>query len=594
MSRVSAIMGLAVAAALRLAILFRYRIDSDETQHLHVVWGWSHGLLPYRDFFDNHMPLFHILAVPLLRLAGERPEALLLGRLLMVPLLALIALLSYRIGIRCYEKRAVIVAVTIGCLIPDFFLCSVEFRPDVLWAVFWLATLAILIGGPLTPWRAAAAGITLGLAASVSAKTSLLAAVLAIAALVTFGGVSKRALIVAGAALVPPALIGLYFAARDAWAPFFECTIGHNLVASEHPQRLLAIPLSVFLMVRAARRIVRDEQIPSDVRRRRLFLLLATWGYAVALVSAWPIIEREHWLPFYPVAVVAVIGLLPESRRVVISAVAIELLGIVFVSTPWRDQVTPTSALIQQTVALTAPGESVLDLKGEMLFRRRAFYYVLEKITKRAISSGRLQDTIAADVLRTHTMVAVPDNPGFPKRGRAFLLRNFVDVGSVRVAGVIVPSETFRIEIPAEYSVVTTRGEFRGLLDGTRYTGARFLGAGVHRISGPGPLAVVWARAAALGFSPFSGERPSRPQPPGVSPGDRSVIGRDARSPRVGRPLSSQIAATVHDVRDSRRRDKDRGESNEIPERQRLPAEGRKRIEVVEGRQPIESAHRLP
>src|SRR6059058_1558578 len=100
----------AAIVALRIAILFRYRIDSDETQHLHVVWGWTHGLVQYRDFFDNHMPLFHILMTPLLRLTGERPEALLFGRLAMLPLFAAIALLAYRIGRSCYPPRVAVLA----------------------------------------------------------------------------------------------------------------------------------------------------------------------------------------------------------------------------------------------------------------------------------------------------------------------------------------------------------------------------------------------------------------------------------------------------------------------------------------------------
>src|SRR5437867_7169049 len=98
--------GVVALAALRTAILFRYRIDSDETQHLHVVWAWRHGLLPYRDLFDNHMPLFHVLSLPLLLAAGERPEALIAGRLAMVPLFALIVVLMYRLAASCYEHRA--------------------------------------------------------------------------------------------------------------------------------------------------------------------------------------------------------------------------------------------------------------------------------------------------------------------------------------------------------------------------------------------------------------------------------------------------------------------------------------------------------
>ena len=44
--------------ALKFANLFRFRFDSDESQHLHVIWGWTRGLLQYRDIFDNHMPCF--------------------------------------------------------------------------------------------------------------------------------------------------------------------------------------------------------------------------------------------------------------------------------------------------------------------------------------------------------------------------------------------------------------------------------------------------------------------------------------------------------------------------------------------------------
>src|SRR5205807_1778031 len=138
----------AAVAALRIALIFRYRIDTDETQHLHVVWAWSRGLLQYRDFFDNHMPLFHILSVPLLRLAGERPEALLFVRMAILPLFAAMALLTYRIAASCYPKRAAMWATAIGCLAPDFFLCSIEFRPDVLWTTSWFASIAILVCKP--------------------------------------------------------------------------------------------------------------------------------------------------------------------------------------------------------------------------------------------------------------------------------------------------------------------------------------------------------------------------------------------------------------------------------------------------------------
>jgi hypothetical protein len=66
---------------LRVVVLWRFRVNSDEPQHLHVVWAWTQGLLPYRDVFDNHMPLFHVLSIPAFLALGERPDAVLWMRL---------------------------------------------------------------------------------------------------------------------------------------------------------------------------------------------------------------------------------------------------------------------------------------------------------------------------------------------------------------------------------------------------------------------------------------------------------------------------------------------------------------------------------
>ena len=41
-----------------------------------IAWGWTAGLVQYRDIFDNHSPLFHLATAPLLALAGERPDIL--------------------------------------------------------------------------------------------------------------------------------------------------------------------------------------------------------------------------------------------------------------------------------------------------------------------------------------------------------------------------------------------------------------------------------------------------------------------------------------------------------------------------------------
>src|SRR5205085_7624126 len=100
MKRVSAISLslLATAVAVRVGLIFRYRFDSDEPQHMHVAWAWSHGLVQYRDVFDNHMPLFHLVTSPLFAIGGDDPRLLFAARMLMVPLFVISILLVWYIA----------------------------------------------------------------------------------------------------------------------------------------------------------------------------------------------------------------------------------------------------------------------------------------------------------------------------------------------------------------------------------------------------------------------------------------------------------------------------------------------------------------
>jgi hypothetical protein len=71
--RVAVAVVFALFVAVRIVYASRLRVDSDELQHLHLAWGWSAGLVQYRDLFDNHLPAFHLLLAPLLRATGETP-----------------------------------------------------------------------------------------------------------------------------------------------------------------------------------------------------------------------------------------------------------------------------------------------------------------------------------------------------------------------------------------------------------------------------------------------------------------------------------------------------------------------------------------
>src|SRR5437660_7114529 len=124
--------------ALRAAAFFRYRFDSDEPQHLHVAWGWTAGLVQYRDLFDNHAPLFHILSAPLLRVAGERSDVLFFMRTPMLLLFAAVLWATYILGKRLYSARVGVWAALLLSFFPPFFLKSLEYRTDNLWNTLWM------------------------------------------------------------------------------------------------------------------------------------------------------------------------------------------------------------------------------------------------------------------------------------------------------------------------------------------------------------------------------------------------------------------------------------------------------------------------
>src|SRR2546427_12397942 len=78
---------IALQFAVRLVYDLRLRVDTDEPQHLHVAWTWTQGLVPYRDSFDNHAPLFHLAMAALVAAFGERADLLVVMRVAVLRLI---------------------------------------------------------------------------------------------------------------------------------------------------------------------------------------------------------------------------------------------------------------------------------------------------------------------------------------------------------------------------------------------------------------------------------------------------------------------------------------------------------------------------
>jgi hypothetical protein len=243
------------------------------------------------------------------------------------------------------------------------------------------------------------------------------------------------------------------------------------------------------------------------VPRWRWYFAVAMGVFTVTLAGFWPLISPRDFLALMPLAAIFAAALLTHVRKPVIafSVVIVTFIGALYYyadrfenNTDWH------VTMMNQALRLTHPGERMIDLKGETIYRDRPFYYALEIVTRSQIAHGIIPDTIEQDVIRTRTYAAQADGPIWPPAGRAFLSENFVNLGRLRAAGQWVKHDgSFSIAIPGEYVVLTERGEARGSLDGTPYTGARVLAAGAHKFEGESGLCVVWAPAFRRGLSPF-------------------------------------------------------------------------------------------
>ena len=538
---------LLLALALRIAFVFRYRFDSDETQHLHIVWGWAHGLLQYRDLFDNHAPLFHLLYAPVYALFGDSPDTLFDMRLAVLPLFAISLWCAYRIGRELFSPRIGLWAAAFTALYPLFFLCSAEFRTDDLWTALWLMAIAVLVNGELKAPRFFWGGFLLGAAMGASMKTSLLVTSLAAGALVTalyssgriFSGFRvKRFCINACAMLagfsVVPVLLVLFFYRLEDLGPLCYGTIGHNVGLWKLHRRALIFPAAMALLFWYAP-VVASHAADEGGRARRRLILFTAGIYVAALKAFWPLLETEHFLPFYPLAIVIVtpllLDLLPHWRSdrpgpakirsglrwaVPALVVFLELFVTLWLAegAPWCDGTRVQMQLIHDVCALTKPGDYVADLKGAMVFRPRSPYYVMEIITRSRFKKGLIKDDIPERLIATHTcVVSLDPKDFFPRRARAFMKENYLTVGSLRVAGKLLSRASdnadvvsFDVRIPDRYVILAASGPAAAMLDGAACTGPRFLEAGRHEVRLPAPhgtVVLLWAKAYELGYSPF-------------------------------------------------------------------------------------------
>ncbi|HEX8618503.1 MAG TPA: glycosyltransferase family 39 protein [Thermoanaerobaculia bacterium] len=489
---------IAVALVMRVFAMLRFRLDSDELQHLHVARGWTQGLVQYRDVYDNHLPLFHLVNAPWLPLAGERADIWLYARLTMVPFAVTALWLTYVIAARLYDRRTAVWCTLAASLMPITLLRGIEFRNDHFTVVFSLAALALCLH-KLTPRRAFAIGLLLGASFAGSIKTIVILACLGVALTLTAYVRHERELfrdlaMIGAGLLVVPSLVAGFFAYHGALDDLVQLAIVNNgRVAVAAWRRVGGIGIASFTLVCVSAWAIRRGR---NVRREAMIVAIAGLLFGPFTLAVSPLVTERDFLPIYPIAMMFVAATILPHLRILRHAVpALMILWVFAHDDGWDTERDYHRQLLRETVAVTRPGELLLDLKGETVFRPRPTFYALEQVSRDLIARGLIADTAARDVVSRRCYVATRDASFFPPVTRAFLNQHFVSVGSLRVAGQRITNSTFSIAVPGPYTVIDAAG--RPLERGTYAAGTHAAKAGANA------RFVVWSPALERGFKPL-------------------------------------------------------------------------------------------
>ena len=505
--------------------------------------------MQYRDVFDNHAPLFHIVFAPVYWLFGERADILSVMRLAVIPLFFLSLWAVYHIGKALYSREVGIWAAILTGLYPAFFMTSVEFRADDLWMTLWLLTLAVLVQKSLTRSKLVLTGLLLGATFSASMKTTLLLSALFLAFLVSviftkraerlsFRQYAMNGLLILAGLLIIPSILLSYFDVEAALRPLYYGLIQHNIVPglSDWKQLDTGITKKIIafaIIVIAGIYLLQSSYLQtseSGLQQRRRIIFLTYGLSTLGLYGFWPLITSQDFLPLIPLLIIIITGSMLELMRrkqnttgwilhpksILLLFAILELGTFLTRNSLWHPQFFSENKLLAEVLQLTRPEDAIMDLKGESVFRERPFFYALEGVTRQRIQLGLIKDSIAEDIAHSNTTVAALDSPFFPSQGREFLNNNFLPVGRLRVAGKMLVAEEskstssvkFDVHIPTEYVLLAEHGAIHGWLDDTLYDGPRQLGAGQHTFRSddnkPTRLALIWAQAVERGFSPFN------------------------------------------------------------------------------------------
>jgi 4-amino-4-deoxy-L-arabinose transferase-like glycosyltransferase len=365
-----------ITSCLIVGLALRRTYDHDEFEAIKSAWKIFHGERIYVDFFQHHHPLLYYLLLPLFALFGEGNAIIVGARLLMLPFVAGIFVLTWSIACLIYGRTVAALAVLFLALTPLFVNPAIEVRPDVPQVFFGLLSVHLLYRylEKRAVLQLVLSGVALGVAFLFLQKALLLVAGLA---LVIAGRLWRRELTVrelgifSVAAALPPLAYVAYTLLRGDWNAYFFFNFRFNATGRRQSleqfdyliQVLAAVNPLVLLGFLSALFVV-----PKTVAQREMAMLAVSLG---ALVLLNGVHYRQYYLAVMPflvmVAAQGFVQILCADRR--IAGIALALVAVsglsgylLAISTGNGDQLDR----IEYVRALSGPDDYVYD--GDIQF----------------------------------------------------------------------------------------------------------------------------------------------------------------------------------------------------------------------------------
>jgi hypothetical protein len=167
------ISGIVLLAIVYLWFVFSTDANHDEVEHAHVAYKILSGEVPYRDFYQNHWPLYWLLNAQFVRTFPFSIHSILAVRGLNILVLVGCWLLGLRL-LGCVRGGRTWLGLSIYTCAMLSLACQMEIhqaRPDPIMVLFGTAGFCLVPArGNITNGRALILGVLFGLSASISNK----------------------------------------------------------------------------------------------------------------------------------------------------------------------------------------------------------------------------------------------------------------------------------------------------------------------------------------------------------------------------------------------------------------------------------------